>query len=67
MKKNESARIRRQRGYTLLEYAAGAAILLGLLTVGLTNMGTGVRDLLTRIGNFATQSQLPAPPSGGNQ
>lgn len=46
---------RKQKGYTLLEYAAGAAILMGILFTGLNAMGTGVQGLLTEIGNWAGQ------------
>lgn len=44
---------KRQRGYTLLEYAAGAAVLMGLLYLGVQAMGGGIQDLLTSIGEWA--------------
>lgn len=46
-------RNRKQRGYTLLEYAAGAALLMGILYVGLKAMGTSVENLLGAVGGFA--------------
>lgn len=46
---------RNQKGYTLLEYAAGAAILMGILFTGLNAMGSGVQGLLSEIGTWAGQ------------
>ena len=43
-----------RRGYTLLEYSAGAAILMGILYTGLNSMGTGIKDLLNGVGVWAT-------------
>lgn len=50
-------RIKKSRGYTLLEYSAGAAILMGILYAGLTTMGNGVKDLLNGVGVWATQQK----------
>lgn len=46
-------RNRKQSGYTLLEYAAGAALLMGVLYVGLRALGGSLEGLLTSISNFA--------------
>lgn len=46
-------RNRKQSGYTLLEYAAGAALLMGVLYVGLRALGGSLEGLLTSIANFA--------------
>lgn len=43
-----------EEGFTLLEYCAGAAVLLTIVWLGLTTMGTGVQTLLIRIGDWAT-------------
>ncbi len=48
---------RSKAGYTLLEYSAGAAILMGILYTGLNAMGTGVKNLLNGVGTWATQQQ----------
>ena len=45
--------LRRQKGYTLLEYAAGAAVLMGLLYIGVQALGGGVQDLLEAVGAWA--------------
>ena len=45
--------IKKQRGYTLLEYAAGAAVLMGLLYIGVQALGGGVQDLLEAVGVWA--------------
>jgi hypothetical protein len=52
-KKQLIQKIKKQRGYTLLEYAAGAAVLMGLLYLGVQAMGGGIQDLLTSIGEWA--------------
>ena len=57
----------KQRGYTLLEYAAGATVLLALLYAGLNTMGSGIRDLLGGIGTWASAQTtgLPTNPNSG--
>jgi hypothetical protein len=59
---------RNQRGYTLLEYAAGATVLLALLYAGLNTMGTGIKDLMGGIGTWAAaqSASLPNNPSNPN-
>jgi hypothetical protein len=44
---------RRQRGYTLLEYCAGAAIVAGVLWSSLNTMGTNISGLIGSVGNWA--------------
>ena len=46
--------VNRQRGYTLLEYCAGAAIITGILWVALNGMGNNLATLLQRVGLWAT-------------
>ncbi len=48
-------RNRRESGFTLLEYAAGAALLMGVLYVGLRAVGGSLEGLLTSIANFANR------------
>lgn len=42
-----------QKGYTLLEYCAGAAIIAGIIFVALEAMGGNMRGLLESIGSWA--------------
>jgi hypothetical protein len=48
-------RNRKESGYTLLEYAAGAALLMGVLYVGLRAVGGSLEGLMTSIANFANR------------
>lgn len=43
------------RGFTLLEYTAGAAIILGIIWVALEAMGKNVADLITAISEWAVK------------
>ena len=52
MKNNEKAK--RQRGYTLLEYCAGAAIIAGILWTALNALGGNLSGLLNAVGSWAT-------------
>jgi hypothetical protein len=52
---------KKQKGYTLLEYAAGAALLVSLLYVGVNLMGTGIQGLLSSIGAWAGQQSTKLP------
>jgi Flp pilus assembly pilin Flp len=53
MEKKTTTKTRKQRGYTLLEYCAGAAIIGGLLAVGLSTLGGNLNTALGNIGNWA--------------
>lgn len=44
---------RRQRGYTLLEYCAGAAIIAGVLWTALSGLGSNLSSLLGAVGGWA--------------
>jgi hypothetical protein len=48
---------RRQRGYTLLEYCAGAAIIAGVLWTALGKMGSNVGSLIESVGTWAVARQ----------
>ncbi len=50
MKRNEK---NNERGYTLLEYCAGAALIAGIIWVALNTMGQNVSALLNAIGQWA--------------
>jgi len=45
---------KKDRGYTLLEYAVGAAVLVGIIVAGLNAMGSGVVNLFNGIGEWAS-------------
>jgi hypothetical protein len=51
--KKWSSSVKNEKGYTLLEYAAGAAVLMGLLYIGVQALGSGVQDLLEAVGVWA--------------
>ena len=46
-----------QKGYTLLEYCAGAAIIGGILWTALNGLGGNLSDLLGAVGGWATARQ----------
>jgi hypothetical protein len=50
MRKSES---KRERGYTLLEYCAGAAIIAGILWTALSNLGGDLTGLLNAVGTWS--------------
>ena len=56
---------KRQRGYTLLEYCAGAAIIAGILWAALGRLGDDLSDLLDAIGDWA-QDRKGEIGGGGN-
>lgn len=43
----------KQRGYTLLEYCAGAAIIAGILWTSLNTLGNNLGALLDAVGKWA--------------
>jgi len=48
---------KRERGYTLLEYCAGAAIIAGILWTALSTLGTDLSNLLGAVGDWANTRQ----------
>ena len=44
---------KRERGYTLLEYCAGAAIIAGILWTALDNLGADLSGLLNAVGAWS--------------
>jgi len=42
-----------EKGFTLLEYCAGAAVIAGIVFGALTALGTNLEDLLTALGEWA--------------
>ena len=47
-------KVNQERGYTLLEYCAGAAIITGILWTSLSALGGNLNTLLTAVGGWAT-------------
>jgi Flp pilus assembly pilin Flp len=60
--KNQTKK-RNESGYTLLEYAAGAAILIGILFTGLNALGGGTKDLLESVGQWVRSQGENLPQS----
>lgn len=56
---------KRQRGYTLLEYCAGAAIIAGVLWAALGRLGGEISDLLDEIGQWADDRRGEIGEGGG--
>jgi len=63
--KNNSKRSRREGGFSLLEYCAGAAVILVTIWGALTLMGNNIEGLLGAIGTWATQRQGEIAGTGG--
>lgn len=47
--------VKDERAYTLLEYCAGAAVVLTIIWGALTAMGGNLADMLDSIGSWATK------------
>ena len=58
---------RRERGFTLLEYCAGAAIIAGVLWGTLTMFGTSLTGMMTSVSDWASTVRAPSgsTPSTG--
>ena len=50
---NKKETKKNQKGYTLLEYCAGAALIAGIIWVALNAMGQNITVLLDAIGQWA--------------
>ena len=48
---------KRERGYTLLEYCAGAAIIASILWTALNSLGGDLSSLLGAVGGWANARQ----------
>lgn len=51
-----------QKGFTLLEYCAGAAVIIGIAFAGMTALGEGVGDYFDALETWirGNSAQLPA-------
>ena len=54
---------RLERGLSMLEYAAAAAVLMTIIYVGLSAFGNGISNFYSNLGNWATNATLPDPAS----
>jgi len=68
MEKKKAPKRRKQLGYTLLEYCAGAAILGGIVYAGMTTMGGNLSGAFVNIGAWATErgNQMSTSGTTGN-
>jgi hypothetical protein len=46
---------KKQNGYTLLEYCAGAAVIAGVLWVALDALGSNLSEFLRTLGDWAVE------------
>lgn len=51
--REKRAKAKNERGYTLLEYCAGAAIIAGVLWTALNSLGGDLSALLNAVGTWA--------------
>ena len=63
--KMDGTKNRRQRGYTLLEYCAGAAVIAGILWTALNALGGNLSGLLNAVGGWATARTGEINAGGG--
>ncbi len=57
--------MKKQRGLALLEYCAGAAVIVAVIWGAMNTMGGSISDLFGRIGNWA-EGQLPGDGGSGS-
>lgn len=48
-------RSKREGGFTLLEYCAGAAVIAGVVWVAMNSLGVNLGQFLDRLGQWTTQ------------
>jgi hypothetical protein len=53
-----TAKNKSEKGYTLLEYCAGAVIVVTLVFSGLKSLGGDLKTFLENIGNWAENTQI---------
>ena len=56
-----------QKGFTLLEYCAGAAIIAGVVFVALSNLGGGLRTYLERLSDWVEDRSTDFRNADGTQ
>lgn len=56
-----TAKNKNEKGYTLLEYCAGAVVIVTLVYGGLTNLGTNLKVFLEEIGQWAANTKIETP------
>lgn len=52
-----------ERGLSMLEYAAAAAVLMTIIYVGLSAFGNGISNFYSNLGEWATNATLPDSPT----
>ncbi|MCO6430838.1 MAG: hypothetical protein J5J00_08250 [Deltaproteobacteria bacterium] len=52
----------KQKGYTLLEYCAGAALLLSIVWAGMNALGGSLDNYLRRVGTWLDNATFEASP-----
>jgi Flp pilus assembly pilin Flp len=57
--------VRRQRGFTLLEYTMGAAVLIAIVLVGLQAFGTDLSGYFSALGGWVRAQNPGGAPVGG--
>ena len=64
MKKDAWLRInRREQGFTLFEYCAGAAVILGVVWAAMTGLGVSMSELITSISSWAKARATEIKPN----
>ncbi|RME59915.1 MAG: hypothetical protein D6780_04315 [Candidatus Dadabacteria bacterium] len=53
MEKKEKKNIKKNRGYTLLEYCAGAAVIAGVVWLAMNALGQNLSQFLNALGQWA--------------
>lgn len=64
MKKEAWLRVnRREQGFTLFEYCAGAAVILGVVWAAMTGLGTSMSELINSISGWAKARATEIKPT----
>jgi hypothetical protein len=56
-----TAKNRNEKGYTLLEYCAGAVVVVTLVYSGLNTLGEDLNEFLKGIGTWAKSTKIETP------
>lgn len=56
-----TAKNKNEKGYTLLEYCAGAVVVVTLVYSGLNTLGKDLNQFLTGIGTWAKSTKIQTP------
>lgn len=64
--RNRKISSKNERGLSMLEYAAAAAVLMTIIYVGLSTFGNGMQTFYNELGQWATNATLPAAANYNN-